>query len=50
MGKFQIICHGGGWSIPDDKVELSVLGVKSAAQIGYDALKDGAEARCLQMQ
>ena len=25
MSKVQIICHGGAWSIPDDKEAASIL-------------------------
>lgn len=44
MSKIQIICHGGAWSIPDDKETASIEGVKTAAEVGYAALKRGVEA------
>ena len=44
MPKIQIICHGGAWSIPDDKEEPSQNGVKLAARAGFNALKTGMAA------
>ena len=42
--KYQIICHGGAWSIPDDLETASVNEIQQAAAAGLDILKDGGKA------
>ncbi|KAK7492317.1 hypothetical protein BaRGS_00016414 [Batillaria attramentaria] len=39
-----IVIHGGAWSIPDDMAEASKVGVKQAARVGYEVLKQGGSA------
>lgn len=44
MQKPIILVHGGAWNIPDELVEDHIKGVKNAANIGWEILKNGGSA------
>ena len=39
-----ILIHGGAWSVPDSLEEDSREGVKRAARVGHEVLKQGGSA------
>ena len=39
-----ILIHGGAWSVPDSLEEASREGVKKAARVGHEVLKQGGSA------
>lgn len=39
-----VLVHGGAWGVPDAWIDHTIVGVKSAARIGYDVLKSGGSA------
>eukprot|EP00940_MAST-03C_sp_MAST-3C-sp2_P001400 g1400.t1 len=44
MPSFEIVIHGGAWSIPDEDVKRSMEGCAKAAAAGHDVLKQGGSA------
>lgn len=44
MTKYQIICHGGAWSIPDDLEVASANEIQQAANAGLTVLAKGGLA------
>ena len=44
MTKYQIICHGGAWSIPDDLEVASANEIQQAANAGLTVLAKGGTA------
>ena len=44
MTKYQIICHGGAWSIPDDLETASADEIQQAAAAGLVVLSKGGTA------
>lgn len=41
---FEMIVHGGAWSIPDASVKRSLAGCERAARVGRDILENGGRA------
>lgn len=39
-----LVVHGGAWAIPDEIKDASIFGVKRAAVLAFQVLKDGGNA------